>query len=286
MIRTLAYLAAAALVSAAAPASAYWEFGHETVAKIGYANASPRARAEVRRLLARTALLGTPECRASTIEGASTWADCVKPLKDADGKYRFGYAYTWHFQDVNVCAPFSLAEACKDGNCVSAQIERDVKTLRDRHAPMKDRVQALVFLIHFTGDLHQPLHAGEKGDKGGNDVKATYGAFAGTRLNLHSVWDGYLAERAITTGPSRVRRYPVAVRAKLAAGSVTDWSRESWQVARDATYASALKGDPCAPTPPRVTLDEATIESLVPVARLEVERGGLRLARLLDRALG
>jgi len=286
MIRTLAFLAAAALASVAAPASAYWEFGHETIAKIGYANASPKARAAVRHLLAHADLLDTPECKASTIEGASTWADCVKPLKGADGKSRFGYAYTWHFQDVNVCAPFSLTEACKDGNCVSAQIERDVKTLRDRHAPMKEKVQALVFLIHFTGDLHQPLHAGEKGDKGGNDVKATYGTLVSPRLNLHSIWDGYLAERAITTGPTLVRRYPTAVRAKLAAGTVTDWSRESWQVARDTVYASALHGDACAPTPPRVTLDEADIEKLVPVARLEVERGGLRLAKLLDKALG
>ena len=70
-----------------------------------------------------------------------------------------------------------------------------------------------------------------------------------------------------------------------AAGDVTDWSRESWHVAHDAAYGSAM-ADPCAPTPARVTLDEATIEKLVPVARLEVERGGLRLAKLLDAALG
>eukprot|EP01035_Chromulina_nebulosa_P034184 gene34183-45843_t len=89
----------------------------------------------VRRLLAHSASLGTPECPATTIEQASSWADCVKKLKTTDGKSRFGYAYGWHFQDVNVCRPFALAEPCKDGNCVSAQIERDVATLRDRHAP-------------------------------------------------------------------------------------------------------------------------------------------------------
>ena len=161
--------ACVAALGLSAPASAYWEYGHETVAEIAMANVKPATRIAVRRLLAKTAILDTPECPATTVEGASTWADCVKKLKNPDGKPRFGYAYTWHFQDVNICKPFSLVEPCKDGNCVSAQIERDVATLRDRHAPQKDKVQALVFLIHFVGDLHQPLHAGEKDDKGGND---------------------------------------------------------------------------------------------------------------------
>lgn len=285
MSRLLPALLAGALLAPAAPAAAYWEYGHQTIAKIAEANIRPKTRAAVRRLLATSALLGTPECKAATMTQASTWADCIKPLKDADGKSRFGYAYGWHFQDVSICRPFDLAPACKDGNCVSAQIERDVALLGNKRAPAKDRVEALAFLIHFVGDLHQPLHAGEKDDKGGNDVKAVYGTYGPQRLNLHSIWDGYLAERAISTGPSLVRRYPAAARRTIAAGSLTDWSRESWQVAHDATYASVMP-DACGPTPPRVTLDEATIRRLVPVARLEVERGGLRLARLLDQALG
>ena len=140
--------------------------------------------------------------------------------------------------------------------------------------------------MHFVGDLHQPLHAGEKDDKGGNDIAATYGIYSPKRFDLHSIWDGTLAERAITSGPSLVHRYPAATRARIAAGDVTDWSRESWQVAHDAVYASALRGDPCAQSPAKITLSQSDIEQLVPVARLEVERGGLRLAKLLDAALG
>jgi hypothetical protein len=280
------FLAALLALFLASPASAYWEFGHQTVAQIALANVKPQTRAAVRRILATSALLDTPECPATTIEGASTWADCIKPLKGADGKPRFGYAYNWHFQDVNVCQPFKLEEACKDGNCVSAQITRDVALLKSRTTSAKDRVQALAFLIHFVGDLHQPLHAGEKGDKGGNDVAAAYGVYSPKRFNLHSIWDGTLAERAITSGPSLVRRYPAGTKARIAAGTVTDWSRESWQVAHDVVYTSALHGDPCAPSPPKVTLTDADIAALVPVARLEIERGGLRLAKLLDAALG
>jgi hypothetical protein len=286
MIRLRTAFAALLALAVTTPARAYWEFGHQTIARIAAANVTPRTRVAIRRLLAQSPLLDTPGCPATTIEGASVWADCVKPLKGADGKRRFGYAYDWHFQDVNICRPFDLAPACKDGNCVSAQIERDVAVLKDRRSSPTERVQALVFLIHFVGDLHQPLHAGEKDDKGGNDVAASYGTYSPKHFNLHSIWDGTLAERAITTGPSLIRRYPAAERRRIAAGTVTDWSRESWQVARDVVYASALQGDPCVPSPKQVTLDDATIARLVPAARLEVERGGLRLAKLLDDALG
>ena len=280
---------ATAALALASPARAYWEFGHQTIARIAMKNVTPRTAKAVKALLAHADLLDTPTCPARTPEQASTWADCVKPLKNPDGTSRFGYAYGWHFQDVEICEPFeaSLAAACKDGNCVSAQIERDVTILKDKAASDQDRVQALVFLIHFVGDLHQPLHAGEKHDSGGNKVAASYNGYAPERFNLHSIWDGPLAERAITSGPDMVLAYPAAERAAIAAGSVTDWSRESWQVAHDSVYASVVPGgDACAPTPARVTMDAATIDRLVLVARLEVERGGLRLARLLDEALG
>lgn len=269
----------------AQPAQAYWEYGHETVAKIAYANVSPATRAAVGRVLARQAALGTPECSARTIEEASVWPDCVKPLKDASGEPRFGYAFSWHYQNVNICQPFTLEPACKDGNCVSAQIGKQQAILANRRAGAKERAMALAFLVHFVGDLHQPLHAGDKGDKGGNDAHADYGIYGPARLNLHSIWDGLLAERAISTPPGLVKRYPAATRRRLAAGSVTDWSREGWEDSRKA-YAAAMGGDPCRPTPERMKLDDATIAGLVPMTRDEVVKGGLRLARLLDEALG
>jgi len=272
----------AALIGFASPAQAYWEYGHETVAAIAYRNVTPQVRAAIRRMLAESGpLLDTPQCPTGTIEQASVWADCVKKLGD-----RFRYAYAWHFQDVNICRPFDLKTPCKDGNCVSAQIERDVRILKDRHASKQDRIQALVFLIHFVGDLHQPLHAGEMDDQGGNKVKASYGIYSTDRLNLHSIWDGLLAERAISTGPSLVRTYSVAERKPIQAGTVEDWSRESWKVAHDTVYQTALGHDPCIGPEGRARLDEATIASLIPAARLQVKRGGLRLAKLLNEALG
>lgn len=280
MIRLLLLLGA--LIGAASPAQAWWEYGHETVATIALDSVQPETRREIRRLLARSDLLETPTCPARTIEQASVWADCVKPLKD-----RYSYAYNWHYQNIDVCQPFDIKSNCPDGNCVSRQIERDVRLLKDRSQPLRVRVEALVFLIHFMGDLHQPLHAGDRHDRGGNDMKADYGLRPNT--NLHSIWDGLLADRAISTpvgGPRGILAdVPTADRANEAAGTVEDWSRENWLVAHHA-YA-ALLGDACAPvSATRPVLTNETIVKLVPVLRHQVARGGLRLARLLDEALG
>ncbi|UVO55552.1 S1/P1 nuclease [Sphingomonas sp. SUN039] len=276
MYRLLMGLLVIALPS---PAFAWWEYGHETVAKIALAEVKPATRAKVQAMMRQGALLATPTCKIDTAEGLAYWPDCIKTLKD-----RFSYAYSWHYQNVDVCKPFDLKSACADGNCVSAQVTRNAKLLADKSLPMRERVMALAFLVHFVGDLHMPLHAGDRSDRGGNDLKMSYGAFAGSRLNIHSIWDGYLAERAISSPPDGAQGLTTEVRPGMADGSVEDWSRESWAVARDAAYGAAL-GDPCGPKPARATLDNAKIEALVPVVRLQVERGGMRLARLLDEAL-
>lgn len=135
--------------------------------------------------------------------------------------------------------------------------------------------------LHFVGDLHQPLHAGDRSDLGGNRQLGAYGIYAGQKLNIHSIWDGYLAERAISSPPGSDE---LAARAGMASGTVEDWSRESWQVARD-FYASMQGGDPCVPPVARAKVDDAAIERLIPVVRDQVTKGGARLARLLDEAL-
>ena len=84
---------------------------------------------------------------------------------------------------------------------MSAQIERNARLLADKSVPARERLMALAFLTHFVGDLHQPMHAGDHADLGGNKVAANYGIIGG-RTNLHSIWDGWLAERAISTPPA------------------------------------------------------------------------------------
>ncbi|HZF44195.1 MAG TPA: S1/P1 nuclease [Sphingomonadaceae bacterium] len=270
-----------ALLLAPAPAKAWWEYGHYTVANIAEARVAPATGRQIAALLRQGRSLDTPTCSVKTLALAAYWPDCVRRLDD-----RFSYSFPWHYQNVDICKPFDLKSACRDGNCVSAQIDRQVRLLKDKALPTRERLQALAFLTHFVGDLHMPLHAGDRGDRGGNDVKVAYGLIEG-RANLHSVWDGWIAERGITEPPGGPDALldQVVDHAAASAGTVDDWSREGWQVSRDVAYATALGGDPCGPKPEgRVRLDEAKIRLLLPAVRLQIARGGLRLARLLDEA--
>ncbi len=265
------------------PALAWWEYGHYTVARIAEETVRPATRAQIRRLIARSAVLETPTCPIRSIEDASYWPDCVRQLRE-----RFSYSFPWHYQNVDVCKPFDQASACRDGNCVSAQIERNHKLLADKSLPVRERLMALAFLAHFVGDLHMPLHAGDRGDKGGNDFAASYGLIAG-RANLHSIWDGYLAERGISTPAAGARGILAALmpaeRDAMRGGTVTDWAREGWEASRTYAYGTVM-ADPCGPKPEtRPVIGEAEVRTLIPVIRTQIARGGLRLGRLLDEAL-
>ena len=273
-----------ALLVAHAPAAAWWEYGHYTVGRIAERTVKPSTRAAIKALIRKQALLETPTCPIRNIEDASYWPDCIKGLGE-----RFNYAFPWHYQNVDICKPFDLAAACRDGNCVSAQIERNAKLLADKTLPARERLMALAFLTHFVGDLHMPLHAGDKGDLGGNRFAASYGIIAG-RANLHSIWDGWIAERGISNPPGDaagiLAGLGIEQRETMRGGTVTDWSREMWEESRRFAYGSVMQ-DPCGPPPAtRPVIDEATTQRLIPVVRSQIARGGLRLARLLDEALG
>ena len=207
---------------------------------------------EIDRLLAQGRLLDTPTCSVRTIELASYWPDCIKTLGE-----RFSYASPWHYQNVDICRPFDQAAPCRDGNCVSAQIERNVRLLADARVPTRERLMALAFLVHFMGDLHQPMHAGDHGDLGGNRVPVSYGAIAG-RTNLHMVWDGYLADRGISQppgGPAGIlSELSPADRAAMREGAIADWARESWAASREFAYGTIM-ADPCGPAPRRAAGD-------------------------------
>jgi hypothetical protein len=281
IIRLLAALLA---LTAAAPAAAYWEYTHRMVASIAWDQIKPETRTRLRALMREGHRLETPECPVGTLEDASLWADCIKPMGD-----RFSYQSSWHYQNVNICKPFSLRDACKDGNCVSAQIERNARLLADKKLPVRERVMALAYLVHFVGDLAQPMHGGDRGDLGGNQVPVTYGIVEG-RTNLHGIWDGWIPERAVTTPPGGVKGLLSGVtpaqKAELASGTVEDWSRKAWENARTYAYTTAL-GDPCRERAKdeRGVVTEAEVQALIPTVRQQVLAGGLRLARMLDDAI-
>ena len=266
MIRHITLLLALTGLALSAPAQAWGEFGHHSVASIAMANVKPRTAARMRTLL----------------EEAAYWPDCIR----GQG-WRWGYTFAWHYQTEPVCKAFDPRANCANGNCVSGQIERSRRVLADKSLPIAHRLEALAFLAHFVGDIHMPLHSGDNGDLGGNTVSAQYGIAPGR--NIHAIWDGALAERAITSAtPPLVRRYSPQERTELGSGTVAQWGEESWKLAREVVYPLAFGHDPCggAEAPKAVIWTEEDIAAAAPALRQRVVQGGLRLARLLDEALG
>ncbi|WP_285713781.1 S1/P1 nuclease [Erythrobacter oryzae] len=279
MRRLLAFLVVL-FALAPVPALAWGEYAHRQTASIALANVSPQVRAKVRALLAREKDLGTPNCPLKTLEDAAVWADCVR----SEG-WRWGYTAAWHYRTAPVCKAFDARGNCSGGNCVTAQIVRAQRMLADERLPAAVRLEALAFMVHFAGDVHMPLHSGDNEDRGGNDREADYGIKPG--LNLHSIWDGPLAERAISDPADPVaRRYTPAERAELAGGTPDDWGRESWEIARSFVYPTAFDTeDLCSqPLPEKTALSQEDIVRGVPIARKRVVQAGLRIAGLLEAA--
>jgi len=261
------------------PANAWGFYGHRITAKIALANVSSATRAKIARLIQSEAQLGTPGCDLKSLEDASVWPDCIR--KDF---WRWGYTFAWHYRTTPICEAYQPRANCSGGNCVTAQIERNHRVLADESLPDHLRLQALAFMVHFAGDIHQPLHSGDKNDRGGNDRTTDYGIVPD--LNLHRIWDGALAERAITSGDGAiVRRYKDSERAELGGGSAADWGRESWQLSRDIVYPNAFDRNPCRGDLPDATaLTQQDIVEAAPVARRRVQQAGLRIAELLESA--
>jgi hypothetical protein len=279
-MRRLLALLAVLLALVPVPALAWGEYAHRQTASIALANVAPEVRAKVRALLAREKDLGTPNCPLKTLEDAAVWADCVR----AEG-WRWGYTAAWHYRTAPVCKAFDARGNCPGGNCVTAQIVRAQRVLADERLPAAVRLEALAFMVHFAGDVHMPLHSGDNEDRGGNDREADYGIIPS--LNLHWIWDGPLAERAISDPADPVVRvYSAAERAELAGGTPDDWGRESWEIARSFVYPTAFDTeDLCSqPLPDKTALSQEDIVRGVPIARQRVVQAGLRIARLLDEA--
>ena len=129
-----------------------WGFlGHQTVAIIAEQNLSPAAKQEVDRLLALES--------GQTLSSISIWAD----------EHRSRSTGSWHYVNFprNTCEYEELRD-CPNGNCVVAVIKKQLQIL-ELNTSDENRLKALKYLVHFVGDIHQPLHAGYKDDKGGNN---------------------------------------------------------------------------------------------------------------------
>ena len=280
LLLALVAMVLAIVLALPAPAQAWGFYAHRQTASIAEANVSPETRAKIQKLLKSEALLGTPGCELASIQDASVWPDCVR-----NDFWRWGYTAAWHYRTTPICEAYSPRANCPGGNCVTAQIERAHRVLADESLPDNVRLEALAFMVHFAGDIHMPLHSGDKDDRGGNDRETDYGIVPS--LNLHWIWDGPLAERAISDPAEPVvRRYSAAERAELGGGAPADWGRESWEISRNVVYPTAFDTEEVCSgeLPMKTALSQEDIVHGAPVAKRRVQQAGLRIAELLESA--
>jgi hypothetical protein len=170
-----------------------------------------------------------------------------------------------------------MARDCPKGDCVLAVIPKLRQTLQDPAASAVQKTEALMFLIHFVGDMHQPLHCSDNHDKGGNDIKLE---FNGRQTNLHSVWDGGILARMGTEDAL----LPVlsAASAKHAKkwrrGSIEDWAEQIHRVAEKDVYGQLPKTN-------TIAIDARYEEMAHAVIRRQLEEAGARLAVVLNQTL-
>ncbi len=251
----------ASAISHTTPEFRWGADGHRIIAEIALARLSPAAANETRRLLG-----------GQNISDIASWADAERSRFPATGP--------WHYVDIQLTdSNYVPARDCASDMCVIAAVETQLAILTDRTRPDTARATALKYVVHFIGDLHQPLHGGERHDKGGNDVKVT---FNGKSTNLHSLWDSGLLLSFGQTDGEIVQQLndQIAHRADIATlsrGPVASWVMESHDIARDVVYRNL---------PASLDITPAYADAARPVIYERLLRAGVRLGATLEQALG
>jgi hypothetical protein len=228
--------------------------GHQIIAIIAQSQLTPVARKEVDRLLALEP--------GATIESVSTWAD----------EHRNPATAAWHY--VNLPRGNCMYEAqrdCPDGRCVVEAIQKQTDVLQSSASDDK-KLLALKYLVHFVGDVHQPLHAGYTDDRGGN----TYQLQVFMRgSNLHAFWD---------TGLIRNLNEEVDGVAKRLGTTSTSYQASSpWSAAQAAQESCEIVSTDGFYPERLVGMDY--IQKYTPVMESRLKVSGERLAELLNRLL-
>ena len=130
------------------------------------------------------------------------------------------------------------------------QIDRNLATLRERFAPRREKQRALKFLVHFVGDIHQPLHCADDGDRGGNDKWFRFYPGGPQKryvwVNLHGFWDNLLQEKAVENPRRLASRLEKGVspqdEREWSRGKAADWAYESFQIAKKEIYLELSEG--------------------------------------------
>ena len=231
---------------------AWGTLDHQVIAMVAEQHLTPKAQAQVKRLLALEA--------GSTLASISTWADEHRNPKTAP----------WHYVNFprGNCS-FEPERDCPEGQCVVRAIDDQVKVLKSG-ADDELKLKALKYLVHFVGDVHQPLHAGYGDDRGGNQYQLQ--AFMrGT--NLHAFWDTGL----ISYVSVDVNEWMARLKSQPLPPAVAAQTLDTVQIAQESCRIVATEG-----FYPSRLVEANYVERFAPVAEQRLHCAALRLAGMLN----
>lgn len=250
------WLALMLLAVNAQDSSAWGPQGHRVIGFIAESHLQP----EVKKLI-----LG--KFNINSLADVATWADAVRKKKKEQNP--------WHYTNIAKGQwTYDVARDCPTGACVTEKIHEFSGILGDRSASLQQRKDALKYLVHFVGDVHQPLHLGNKKDRGGGTLRFSY---KGKVVSLHYLWDGGLIN---WRGP--LVKYAESLNGKVLEAYVSSWSRstvsgwanESRSMALNTAYNFEKEG-----------LTKAYIARGREIINLRLAQAGVRLAHLLNTIL-
>ena len=251
-----ASIALVLVLTVPASALAWGPNGHRVVGRIAANHLTDEAAVAV------AALIG-PE----GLDQVATWADEIR--SDPAWQPPAKNPSPWHFISIDDQETLETTARDPKGDVLEA-IERFSAVLRDPQAARPAKQEALRFLVHFVGDVHQPLHVGRRADRGGNLVEVWW---FGEKTNLHSVWDNGLidSEKLSFSELAAFIDHPTFDELRAWQSSIpADWVRES-KALRDRVYKI---GD--------AKLSWSYAFDNVPLIKQRLVQAGVRLAGMLN----
>jgi hypothetical protein len=243
-------------------AMAWGTEGHHIVAYVAAQHLTPHALQGVESIFG-------PDGMTEMIQ-VSTWADEIRLLRPETGPL--------HFVNIPIRSNGLMFDRdCPDRMCVIAAIEDGAQRVANKSLLPEVRAEALKYLIHFVGDITQPLHCADNHDHGGNAVSVTA---KGQRTSLHAFWDNNAVRGIARNEREAAELVNGMADPRYAAGSPAEWAEESWQIAHDFAY-SAVQGSGAAYAP--IILSEDYQTQAAQIAAVQLARGGIRLAAILNR---
>lgn len=232
--------------------------GHRTIGEIAEKYLTKKAKRNIDAIL-----------KGEGLAIVATFGDDIKSDRNYD---KF---YTWHYINMPFDTTYKQAEKNPEGDLVSG-INTCIQIIKDENSSNEERAFYLKLLVHFMGDLHQPMHVGRKEDKGGNTIQVRW-FNAGT--NLHSVWDSKMINHynmtytELTKNAKELNKKEIK---KYQQGTVVDWVTETHQHAKF-VYGTVEPGQ---------KLGYAYMYENFHLVRSQLQIAGVRLAKVLNDLFG